>query len=70
MVNTGRQKFDVIVIGSGIGGLTCAALLSKFYRKRVLVLEQHFTVGGFTHGFDRQGKFHWDVGVQDRKSVV
>ncbi len=63
MVNSGRQKFDVIVIGSGIGGLTCAALLSKFYRKRVLVLEKHFTVGGFTHGFDRKGKFHWDVGV-------
>jgi all-trans-retinol 13,14-reductase len=63
MVNSGRQEFDVIVIGSGIGGLTCAALLSKFYRKRVLVLEQHFTVGGFTHGFDRKGKFHWDVGV-------
>jgi all-trans-retinol 13,14-reductase len=63
MVNIGRQKYDVIVIGSGIGGLTCAALLSKFYRKRVLVLEQHFTVGGFIHGFDRQGKFHWDVGV-------
>ncbi len=63
MVNMGRQKFDAIVIGSGIGGLTCAALLSKFHRKRVLVLEQHFTVGGFTHGFDRKGKFHWDVGV-------
>jgi all-trans-retinol 13,14-reductase len=63
MINSGREKFDVIVIGSGIGGLTCAALLSKFNRKRVLVLEQHFTVGGFTHGFDRKGKFHWDVGV-------
>lgn len=59
----GRQKFDAIVIGSGIGGLTTAAILSKLYRKKVLVLEQHFTPGGFTHGFDRQGKFHWDVGV-------
>ena len=57
-----QQKFDVIVIGSGIGGLTTAALLAK-QKKRVLVLEQHFTAGGFTHGFKRQGKFHWDVGL-------
>ena len=57
------QEFNAIVIGSGIGGLTVAALLSKLHHKRVLVLEQHFTVGGFTHGFERQGKFHWDVGL-------
>lgn len=57
------DMFDVIVIGSGIGGLTVAALLSKLHQKRVLVLEQHFTVGGFTHGFERKGKFHWDVGL-------
>ena len=61
--DSGRLQFDAIVIGSGIGGLTAAALLSKCYKKRVLVLEQHFTPGGFTHGFDRKGKFHWDVGV-------
>jgi all-trans-retinol 13,14-reductase len=56
------EKFDAIVIGSGIGGLTVAALLAK-QNKRVLVLEQHFTAGGFTHGFERKGKFHWDVGL-------
>lgn len=60
---TRQQTFDAIVIGSGIGGLTTAALLSKLYRKRVLLLEQHFTAGGFTHTFERKGKFHWDVGV-------
>ncbi|WP_019499719.1 phytoene desaturase family protein [Pseudanabaena sp. PCC 6802] len=60
---TQQQTFDAIVIGSGIGGLTVAALLSKLYRKSVLVLEQHFTAGGFTHTFERKGKFHWDVGL-------
>ncbi len=55
---TQQQKFDVIVVGSGIGGLTVAALLSKLHRKRVLVLEQDFTAGGFTHAFERKGKFH------------
>jgi len=58
-----EHKFDAIVIGSGIGGLTTAAILAKLYRKRVLVLEQHFTPGGFTHAFERKGKFHWDVGL-------
>jgi all-trans-retinol 13,14-reductase len=57
------HRFDVIVIGSGIGGLTVAALLAKLQRQRVLVLEQHFTPGGFTHTFERKGKFHWDVGL-------
>jgi all-trans-retinol 13,14-reductase len=58
-----QQKFDAIIIGSGMGGLTVAALLSKLHHQKVLVLEQHFTPGGFTHGFERKGKFHWDVGL-------
>jgi all-trans-retinol 13,14-reductase len=60
---TGRaaKDYDAIVIGSGIGGLTCAALLSKLGRK-VCVLEQHYTAGGFTHSYERNG-YEWDVGV-------
>lgn len=57
------NQFDAIVIGSGIGGLTVAAILSKLNRKKVLILEQHYVVGGYTHEFERQGKFHWDVGL-------
>lgn len=55
-------SYDVIVIGSGIGGLACAALLGKHAGKKVLVLERHYTAGGFTHTFTRKG-FEWDVGV-------
>ena len=60
---TGRAdaSYDVIVIGSGIGGLANAALLSKLGRK-VCVLEQHYTAGGFTHSYERNG-YEWDVGV-------
>ena len=60
---TGRaaKDYDAIVIGSGMGGLTCAALLSKLGRK-VCVLEQHYTAGGFTHSYERNG-YEWDVGV-------
>ena len=53
--------YDAIVIGSGIGGLTTAALLSELGQK-VCVLEQHYTAGGFTHSFERNG-YEWDVGV-------
>ncbi len=53
--------YDVIVIGSGMGGMTCAALLAKTGR-RVLVLEQHYVPGGYTHTFSRKG-WTWDVGV-------
>lgn len=49
------DQFDAIVIGSGIGGLTAARLLSAFGHKRVLVLEQHTTLGGLTHVFSRPG---------------
>lgn len=54
--------WDAIVIGSGVGGLTTAALLARHADKRVLVLEQHYTAGGFTQVFRRPG-YEWDTGL-------
>jgi phytoene dehydrogenase-like protein len=54
--------YDAIVIGSGMGGLTVASLLAQLRGKRVLLVERHFKLGGFTHSFRRQ-QFHWDVGL-------
>jgi all-trans-retinol 13,14-reductase len=54
-------SWDAIVVGSGMGGLACAAALANFGR-RVLVLERHYVAGGLTHTFSREG-FTWDVGV-------
>lgn len=54
------KVYDAIVIGSGIGGLTCAGMLAR-QGKKVLVLEQLGKVGGCTHTF-RQNGFEFDVG--------
>ena len=56
-----ESPYDAIIIGSGIGGLCSAALLG-LKGKRVLVLEKHFKIGGWTHTFKR-GKYEWDVGI-------
>jgi all-trans-retinol 13,14-reductase len=53
--------WDAIVIGSGMGGMTAAAALSRTGHK-VLLLEQYKTLGGLTHSFTRDG-FSWDVGI-------
>ena len=55
------ENYDTIIIGSGIGSLTTAAILAKEGQK-VLVLERHYTAGGFTHVFKRKG-YEWDVGI-------
>jgi all-trans-retinol 13,14-reductase len=53
--------YDALVIGSGMGGLTTAAMLSELGWK-IAVLEQHYTAGGYTHSYERNG-YEWDVGV-------
>ena len=53
-----HDQYDAIVIGSGIGGLTTAALLAKL-GKRVCVLEQHYTAGGYTHSYEREASGMW-----------
>ncbi len=57
-----RNDYDVVVIGSGLGGLSCAA---AFARKgyRPLVIEQHDKVGGFATSFRREGGFNFDVSL-------
>lgn len=54
--------WDAIVIGSGMGGMTFACLAAQVLGKWVLVLEQHWQAGGFTHAFRREG-WRWDVGL-------
>ena len=51
---------EVVVIGSGIGGLSCAAILAR-YGIDVTVVESHSIAGGAAHAFERNG-YKFDSG--------
>jgi prolycopene isomerase len=56
-----KESYDVIVIGSGIGGLTAAALLSKAGLS-VCVIEKEPHPGGYLAGFRRKD-FRFDTAI-------
>jgi phytoene dehydrogenase-like protein len=57
---SGEPEADVVVIGSGIGGLCCGALLAR-YDQDVIVLESHDHPGGAAHSFEIKG-YKFDSG--------
>jgi phytoene dehydrogenase-like protein len=56
------DEYDVIVIGSGLGGLTAANCLAKAGRK-VLLLEHHYQFGGLATWFTRKGGHIFDISL-------
>lgn len=56
-----KDRYDVIIIGAGIGGLVCGCYLAKSGAK-VLIIEQHDKPGGYCTSFKRKG-YAFDVGV-------
>ncbi len=49
-----KERYDVVIIGAGIGGLICSNLLAKAGLS-VLLVEQHYMVGGYCSTFRRRG---------------
>lgn len=59
--DTIADRYDAVVIGTGLGGLTAAAILARSGR-RVLAVERHDRVGGYAHAF-RRGPYLFDAAV-------
>lgn len=55
------SDYDTVIIGSGIGGLTCGAFLARAGMK-VAVFEKHTKIGGYAHNFKR-GPFTFESGI-------
>ena len=57
-----KPFYDVVVIGSGLGGLTAANILAREGRS-VLLLEQHYKLGGLATWFKRPGGHIFDISL-------
>ncbi|UCH65720.1 MAG: NAD(P)/FAD-dependent oxidoreductase [Ignavibacterium sp.] len=57
-----ENEYDAIIIGSGLGGLSCAAAFARQGFKP-LVIEQHYKVGGYATTFRRPGGFEFDTSL-------
>jgi phytoene dehydrogenase-like protein len=55
-------EYDVIVIGSGLAGMTAANILGRAGH-RVLLLEQHYKLGGLATWFKRPGSHTFDISL-------
>ncbi len=56
-----KKHFDVVIIGSGLGGMVCGTILSK-EGKRVCIIEKNEQIGGSLQTFRREG-VTFDTGV-------
>lgn len=68
-----QREYDVVIIGSGLGGLVCGAILAK-EGKRVCILEKNEQIGGCLQTFKRDGVtfdtgVHYIGGLAERDSL-
>lgn len=62
------DKFDFIVVGGGMAGLSAAAFITMAGRS-VLVLEKHDKVGGLASSFERRG-VRFDLGIEGVRELA
>ncbi|QEE17526.1 phytoene desaturase family protein [Promethearchaeum syntrophicum] len=64
-----KSKYDIVIIGSGLGGLGAGLILTKQNPNlRVLIVEQHTIPGGYVTGFYRKG-YYFDPGAEGISSM-
>lgn len=61
------KKYDAVVIGAGLGGISAATFLAK-NGKSVLLLERHNIPGGYASSFCR-GRFEFDISLHELSGV-
>jgi len=61
------KKYDAVVIGAGLGGLSAATLLARS-GKSVLLLERHNIPGGYATTFCR-GRFEFDISLHELSGI-
>src|SRR3954453_481003 len=57
-----QPKYDVVVVGSGLAGMTAANILARAGRS-VLLVEQHYKLGGMATWFKRPGGHIFDISL-------
>jgi len=57
-----RESYDVVVIGSGLAGMTAANILGRAGHS-VLLLEHHYQLGGMATWFKRRGGHIFDISL-------
>ena len=62
-----KPKYDVIVIGAGLGGLSAASMLAK-NGLGVLLLEKHNVLGGYATSFVR-GRYEFEVALHELSGI-
>jgi phytoene dehydrogenase-like protein len=61
------EKYDAIVIGAGLGGLSAATMLAK-NGQRVLLLERHNVPGGYATSFVR-GRYEFEIALHELSGI-
>ena len=68
MNNADQKRYDAIIVGGGLAGLTSAVFLSQA-GKKILLIEKNAEFGGLVNSFERDG-FVFDAGARAILGVV